>query len=253
MTKVANHVLIMAGGKSERMRASGDLCHKALRTVDGVSLIERNLCHVLSAGLDQIYVAVSANEPSLHDFVASRGRSLVEAAGGSIQCLVETSPKGTAGIACELASLDSDVVVLNVDNLSSIDLAALVEHHQVEQAAMTIAVHQESFQVPLGEVVVDDGRIIDYREKPLYPVSISSGAYVLASRTCGWISPDVRTDIPDLIPMLKSRLETVAAFEHQSLWIDINDAQTLRRAEQLVRQHREEFFTVETTNAVVSK
>ena len=108
---------------------------------------------------------------------------------------------------------------------------------------MTVATHIEGFQIPLGQVLCEGGEIVDYCEKPTLPVRISSGAYVLASRTCTWIDTQQRTDIPDLIPMLQLRKEKIASFEHDSIWIDINDKHTLERAEELVNSHHHEFGT----------
>ena len=234
-------VLIMAGGKSTRMRSTGDQCHKALRTVLGVSLLERNLSHALAAGFRDIFVAVSSHEPSIHAFLSSRGQELATRNQAAISALVEKEPLGTIGIAQRLGALACDIVVLNVDNLTTLNLTAFVAHHQTNKAAMTIATHFQGFQVPLGEVVCDNGRITAYLEKPVHPVRISSGAYVLASRTCNWIENGRRVDIPQLIPMLHAKGESVAAFEHDSLWIDINDADALQRAETLVAEHRQEF------------
>ena len=117
-------------------------------------------------------------------------------------------------------------------------------------AAMTIAVHDEGFQVPLGEVIVEEGQILEYREKPIHPVPISSGAYVLSPEACRLIPPNARLDVPDLIPMLCARFEPVAAFRHESHWIDINDEAKLEKANQLVRTHAAEFeFAIPTSTS----
>ena len=234
-------VLIMAGGKSSRMRESGNACHKALREVGGVSLIERNLTQVLAAGIRDVFVAVSVGEESIQQFVAQRGQDLAHQANASIHLLVEQEPLGTIGIAGQLASLAQEVLVLNVDNLTTLCLRSFVQHHHDNAAAMTIATHIEHFRIPLGEVVVTDDQITAYREKPNHPVRISSGAYVLASRTCSWIEPQQRTDIPALIPLLQAKNESILAFKHSSHWIDINDDDSLARAEQLVGQNKQEF------------
>ena len=234
--------LIMAGGRSERMRASsGNTCHKALRHIHGMSLLERNLRHVLRAGVDQVFVATNPHENSIQDFVRSQAREIAADAGAEISCLIEDQPLGTIGVAQRLANVGSPIIVLNVDNLTTLCLRDLVAHRDETGAAICIATHMEGFQVPLGQVICKDGEITEYREKPIMPVRISSGAYVLASRVCNWIEPNKRTDIPELIPIIQARKERVVAFEHDAVWIDINDADTLSRAEKLVSQHQEEF------------
>ena len=71
--------LIMAGGRSERMRTSGGPLHKALVPVLGVPMIERNLCGFLSEGFHRIVVAISASEQAVAEYVEGRGRALANA------------------------------------------------------------------------------------------------------------------------------------------------------------------------------
>ncbi len=237
-------VLIMAGGKSERMRAGGVAIHKVLREVAGVTLLERNIRQSLYFGFRHILIAVSSSEIDLQEFVQTRGQEIAAKSRARIELLVEQQPRGTIGVARD--ALDSiadgaDLIVLNGDNLSTLSFADLQQHHENVSATLTIAVHDEGFQVPLGEVVVEDGQILEYREKPIHPVLISSGAYVLSPEACRLIPPNARMDVPELIPRLRAQLEPVAAFRHQSHWIDINDEAKLEKASQLVRAHAAEF------------
>lgn len=229
--------LVMAGGRSERMRRSGNSCHKALRQVRGVSLLERNIRYLLEAGIDRIFVSTNQTEHAVVSFIQREATKLVSSVGGSISCLIEHEPLGTIGIAHRLTHEEGPIVVLNVDNLTAIDLTQMISTLEASDAAICIATHLEEFQVPLGQVVCCDGEILEYREKPKLPVRISSGAYVLTSRVCNWISAGRRTDIPELIPMAHARGERVVAHEHDAPWIDINDSETLLRAERLVDQH----------------
>jgi AcrR family transcriptional regulator len=54
-----------------------------------------------------------------------------------------------------LLNLVEPIVVLNVDNLTTIDLDEMIRKHQDANAAVCIATHMEAFQVPLGQVVGD--------------------------------------------------------------------------------------------------
>jgi hypothetical protein len=53
--------------------------------------------------------------------------------------------------------------------------------------------------------------------------------------------PGQRTDIPELVQLLLDSGKVVAAYEHQSAWIDINDAQLVKEAERLVARHLSDF------------
>jgi NDP-sugar pyrophosphorylase family protein len=233
-------VLIMAGGRSERMRSTLGPLHKALVPVLGVPMIERNLRSLLSQGFRELVVACSVDEPAVQDFVRLRGQALAAACGARCEILLETEPLGTIGVARELRDRSSALMVVNVDNLTTLDLRELVSHHRREGVWLTIATHTEPFKIPFGEVVVEDGKIREYREKPTFPVTISSGTYVLSAQACS-ILPPARTDIPELVRTLNEQGKKVSAFRHDSEWVDVNNAFDLDIAERLIAGHQKRF------------
>jgi NDP-mannose synthase len=236
-----NTAVIMAGGQSERMRATLGPHHKALVPVLGVPMLERNLYKLLSAGIDEIVVATSVHEPAIEDFVHTRGRALAKARGATVECFIERQPLGTIGVAGALRDRSDALLVVNVDNLTALDLKGLVHHHRRVGAALTIATHCEPFQIPFGEVKVCDGQITRYAEKPLRRIQVSSGTYVLGSRACELLPSDRRTDIPQLFATLMEHGESIAAFAHEAAWIDVNDAAALDKAERLMLDHAQVF------------
>jgi NDP-mannose synthase len=229
--------IIMAGGRSSRMRATNDSRHKALVPVLGVPMLERNLCALLESGFRDITIAFAADEPAIEAFVATRGKALADARGATVVPYCEIRPLGTIGAVRTYAGRADAVVVVNVDNLTTLDLRALADAHSASGAAMTIATHDEPFAIPFGAVTVEDGDVVEYREKPAYPVRISSGTYVLGARAIAAIRPDAPTGIPELVSTLIANGERVAAFEHDAVWIDVNDAAGVARAEILISDH----------------
>ena len=71
--------LIMAGGRSERMRASLGPQHKALVRVMGLSMLERNICKLLSFGFREIFIAINSHESELECYIETRCRALAAA------------------------------------------------------------------------------------------------------------------------------------------------------------------------------
>jgi dTDP-glucose pyrophosphorylase len=229
--------MIMAGGRSERMRATLSSDHKSLVPVLGIPLLERNLCKLLSAGFRDIIVTMNVCELAIERYVQARGLALATAKGATIECFKESEPLGTIGALGEFRDRAESILVVNVDNLTALDLRELVNHHQRSRAAMTVAVHLETFRIPFGEVLTSEGHIRQYLEKPARQIRISSGTYVLGPRACDLIPKRRRFDVPDLIDALNKNGQPVAAFEHNAPWIDINDVATIVKAEQLVTEH----------------
>jgi NDP-sugar pyrophosphorylase family protein len=229
--------LIMAGGRGERLRASGNFLPKPLVPVGGVALLERNLLVLLSAGFRDIVVAVPSHTPEIAEFVHTRCTMLANARGGGLRIFEEISPLGNIGAASEIAPRDPDLLVVYADNLTLLDLNALVDRHNTEGAALTCAVHWEPTRIPYGEVDVEEGCIVAYREKPERRMLISSGVFVLNTTACSLLPRGRYTDVAWLVNRLLDEQHTVAAFLHDAPWIDVNDAAAVVRAEQLVRAH----------------
>jgi NDP-sugar pyrophosphorylase family protein len=218
--------LVMAGGRSERMRTKHDRSHKALRRVAGRRLIEWNLDALAFFGFTDVYISANNDESELVDWIRNYP---------GVHLLEETEPLGTIGAARLLPEPVTDVVVVNTDNLTDLDLSALAEFHMQCEAAMTIATHEEPFQVPFGRLTIEAGLITAYEEKPRIAVPVSSGTYALNHRAVDLIHANRRTDVPELVAMLLKGNEVLAAWPHSAQWIDVNDDLALARAEEVVR------------------
>jgi NDP-mannose synthase len=234
MTRSTVAALIMAGGRSERMRAGGSAQHKGLRTVLGVPLIERNLRALLCFGFKQLFVAINAQERALATWIEAQGRAVAESQSATLDTLVETEPLGTIGAVASLPHEIDDAVIVNVDNLTSLDLRQFAHYHREHGAAATIATHAQPFPIPFGMLELDGQRVLAYREKPELSVSISSGTYVLDRRAIDRVPLGFRLDVPALVDALLQADETVLAYPHREPWIDINDEAALAHAQRLL-------------------
>jgi NDP-sugar pyrophosphorylase family protein len=214
--------LIMAGGGGSRMSASGVAVPKPLVPVSGISLLERNVSRLQRLGFDQIVVSVSARAASIRAFIADRLPQVSE--------LVETEPLGNIGCA---GQVDADVVlVVYADNLTDLDLNAIVEHHLADGAALTLAIHDESFRMPYGRVRVSNAGVVGYDEKPVLTVTVCSAVAVLGRRALRVLNGPM--GLVDMTNALIKDGERVAAYPHQAPWVDVNDADAILRAETLI-------------------
>jgi NDP-sugar pyrophosphorylase family protein len=233
--------VLMAGGRSQRMRASRGALHKTLVEVLGVPLLERNVCYVLAAGFRDVVVLVSAAESQVIDFVQSRCATLARARGANLECVIEDVPRGTIGGLALLAPRTDSFFVMAADNLTSLDPSKLVNHHRVNAAAMTVATHQWSLRVPFGELALARGWVRSYAEKPVHSFQVSSALYVVGPEVAASIDPGSRCDTPELVARLLDEKRRVAAFAHDSSWVDVNDVVSHAEAEDLVRRRQVEF------------
>jgi NDP-sugar pyrophosphorylase family protein len=226
--------LLMAGGRSERMRAGGDATHKALRRVCGVTLLEHNVVSVLAANVGHVAIAISASEAELRRGVVDIAEPLCRAVGTPCEIVVEERALGNIGAAKLVAGAADHVLVLYVDNLTSLDLRDFLTSHIAGGRAATIATHVETFVDPYGELTIVDDEVIGYAEKPVRRVTVSSGTCALTSAACSAIPDGVPTAAHELFALLRSRGWSVGAYRHDAPWVDVNDEASILRAERII-------------------
>jgi NDP-mannose synthase len=227
--------IIMAGGASARMRADGGN-HKALRVVRDRTLLEWNLLAVLAHDCRDVHVAVNQLATDVISWLRERGRSVVEQHGGVLTLHEERRPMGSIGAVQCLPSSVQHVVVVNVDNLTSLSLSAMHARHVACGAVATVAVHRHQERLLYGAVDQADGWVEAYREKPVWETTVSSGCYVFARAAIDAVEPGERIDQPQLIVRLLGAGARVASFEHEAPWIDVNRPEELETAGAVVDQ-----------------
>jgi NDP-sugar pyrophosphorylase family protein len=106
---------------------------------------------------------------------------------------------------------------------------------------ITVAVHEETFWIPYGEVTLSEDRITGYAEKPERKIWVSSGTYALSPRVREFISLARPTNIADLVACALRAGEWVEAFFHRNAWVDVNDKVDLARAQAMILRNRDRF------------
>ena len=220
--------LILAGGAGVRMRAS---VAKPLVEIRGASLLERNLCALLGAGLRAIWIACRHDQHAIRREIEQLG-SAAGARGAVVRPIVETEPLGTIGAAQQVRGVEA-LLTVNADNLSAIDLGALLAC--ARGADLTLATHDHATQLTYGAIDAAGDRVTAYREKPVTITRIASAICVLGPVALAAI--DGRTGLPELTGRLISAGRRVLAYHHAAPWIDVNEPEDIARAAALVAGH----------------
>jgi NDP-sugar pyrophosphorylase family protein len=230
----------MAGGMGERMRASGVGIPKPLVRVAGTTLLEHNARLLLLWGLRDIVVSISAGAggEQVRRSCAESVQPIVDEAGGDLELLVEQQPLGNIGCAGLLGRRASTVVVVYTDNLTTLNVADVLAAHSASCADLTLACHEQQFQMPYGQLELLGDRVRDYREKPTFNATVASAISVLGAHALRTLPSDSPTGLAQLARRLIDNGRHVVAYRHQEPWVDVNDASGLPVAEGLVSEHR---------------
>ncbi len=219
--------IILAGGKGSRLDPYTRILPKPLFPI-GDKPIASILVHQLqSAGVDEIIMCLGYLADLIRLYFQDGSQF-----GLTIRYSVESEPLGTAGPLRIVNDLEDDFLVVNGDELTTLDFRALYEHHVAMQADMTVAVHKKAVCSSFGVLEIKDGQVTDYAEKPTLNYWASMGIYVINKRILSLIPENKRFDMPNLVQRLLTEHALVVSFESQDLWFDIGTISDLEKAKE---------------------
>ncbi len=125
-------------------------------------------------------------------------------------------------------------MVVNGDELTTLDFGALYQYHLAGQGDITVAVQKKTTITSVGVLETKDGMVTAYSEKPASSYWASMGIYVVNKGVLSLIPADKRFDMPELVQSLLKKEARVLSYESRDLWFDIGTMADLEKA-------REEF------------
>jgi mannose-1-phosphate guanylyltransferase len=223
--------VVLVGGEGTRLRPLTETMPKPLIPLMDRASLDHVLDHLARHGVHEVVLSSSYLEDTFRAFVEARHGDPV------ITWITETEPLGTGGaIVNALGALDDgeSFVALNGDILTDLDLTAMVAAHRTHGAAATIALTHVGDARPFGLVITgDDGRVLEFREKPidLVPGDVNAGTYVLEPEAlAGWDATRAVSIERDVFPSMISGGLPVFGFGSDAYWIDLGTPEKYLRA-----------------------
>jgi dTDP-glucose pyrophosphorylase len=221
-----NWVVLMAGGRGERLRPYTDETPKPLLQVGAKPILDTILENLVSQGFRRIYLSVNY----LAEQIEARfgdGRKW----GAEIRYLRESAPLGTAGALSLLPEAPRHpLVVMNADLVTSVGFGHLLDFHFAHRALATMAVREYDFQVPFGVVQVENERIVEIQEKPTHRFFVNAGIYVLDPAALEFIPREKFFDMPEMFNAMIAGGAKTAVFPIREYWLDIGRHDDFERA-----------------------
>ena len=209
--------ILLAGGKGTRLRPFTATIPKPLLPLGDVPIVEVVIRQLASRGVTRIAISLGH---LAHLFSATIGDGT--RFGVTIDYYIEEEPLGTAGALRLIRDPGEHFLVMNGDLLTTLDYRRLMETHLASDAWATIAVRRREVKIDLGVVITSqDGRLVDYQEKPLIPYDVSMGINIISRRCLALIPTDRKFDMPDLLLAIMGEGHDVLTFKTDCYWQDI--------------------------------
>jgi dTDP-glucose pyrophosphorylase len=220
-------VVIMAGGRGQRLHPLTEATPKPMLAIGGQPLVETIIRSLVSQDLNRIYLSLNYKADVFKDHFGD-GRQL----GADIRYVEEEQWLGTAGALGLLPERpESPVLVMNGDLLTQVNFRNLLAFHAEQKADATLCVREYSVQIPYGVVELDGTQVADIKEKPTRSYFVSAGIYVLSPALLDLVQPGQYLDMPQLLLRARDEGRRISSFPIHEYWLDIGKFDDLERAQ----------------------
>jgi NDP-sugar pyrophosphorylase family protein len=218
-------VLIMAGGRGQRLRPLTDKVPKPLLRVGSKSIVERLIAAVAAAGVREVFLAVNYKAEVFEQRLGS-GETL----GVSLSYIREEQAMGTAGALSLLPDRPKGpILVLNGDVLTTVDFPSLFDFHWRHRPVVTIAGVEHVSHIPYGVLRRAEHYLLSVEEKPVRRDLCSAGIYVVEPEVLRLLDPKEPVDMPELLADLLADGQPIQIFPVLEEWYDIGGTTELER------------------------
>lgn len=220
-------VFIMAGGFGKRLAPMTDDCPKPMLPVAGIPLLERIVSQLSELGFKELYLSVHYLSEKIINYFDNGHKW-----GVNIHYVCEDKPLGTAGALSLLPGDVSgdDLIVMNGDVLTSLNVKHLLSYHHDNNALATMAIRKYPYKIPCGVVSVEGDNLIKLVEKPTKYYFISAGIYVLNKTALEYVNKNQYLDMPDLLDLLLQKKQIVKTFPIHEDWLDVGRKSDFNKA-----------------------
>ncbi|MBL4594182.1 MAG: nucleotidyltransferase family protein [Flavobacteriales bacterium] len=212
-------VVIMAGGKGERLKPITNLIPKPLVPVGKKAFVEIIMDTFKAHGINNFHMSVNHKAELIKQYFEDKPEY-------SISYYNEDKPLGTAGsLHLMKESINSTFFISNCDILIDQDYSEILRYHQENGNDLTAVAAVKTYSIPYGTMEVEkDGLLKELKEKPTTTYYVNAGLYILEPHLLAEIPTDEFYHITHLMEKIKDRGGKVGVFPvSEGSWMDIGE------------------------------
>ena len=219
-------VMIMAGGKGERLRPLTYKIPKPLVEINNETILEHNLKRLDMFGINNINISIRYLGQQIKDFVKEKRFNHLK-----ISFVEEDFPLGTAGSLSKLKSVSNDkIILMNSDILTNINYEELCVFFENKKADLVVVTIPYEVNLPYAVLDINSEKIESLKEKPTYTYYSNGGIYMMKRNVLKYIPKDQKFDATELIELLIQKRKKVVSYILHDYWIDIGKKEDLEKA-----------------------
>ncbi len=172
----------MAGGRGTRISELFPNIPKPLIPIEGIPVLEREICSLASQGFTDIVLTVSYLHEKIEEHFGDGSKW-----GVHIEYFVEDSPLGNAGALFQL-NLTEDFLLLNADAVFDVDFNRMAAFHKAHGGLVTLFTHPNSHPYDSGLILANEqGQVEQWLAKEddrprYYKNRVNAGLHVISPK-----------------------------------------------------------------------
>ncbi len=211
-------VVIMAGGKGNRLEPFTKVLPKPLIPVGDKPFVEHIMDKFNQFGMQQFYLSIFYKANLIRAYFKDHTMPY------TMSFFEEVFPMGTIGALSLIKDkLNTSFFVSNCDILVHTNYADIAAYHKENKNDLTLVGSMKHYRIPYGILEIKNGGELEQiKEKPELDFLVSTGLYVMEPRILSLIRENQHMDITDLMGALKKEKYKIGVFpvgEHD--WVDI--------------------------------
>ena len=223
MEKVA---VVLAGGKGTRLRPYTIVLPKPLVPINDFPVLELILRQLRSNGFTRIVVAVNHLAELIMAYFGDGSRWDLK-----IEYSMESTPLGTIGPLKIIQNLPENVLLLNGDVITDLDIASFYDDHVTSKNLFTVAGYKRELKSEYGVLDIDEsGKLTGFREKPSFELFVSMGIYMVNTSLVDQIPEGINYGFDNLMRDLLAGGRQVKVHIHDGYWLDIGRPEDFEKA-----------------------
>jgi NDP-sugar pyrophosphorylase family protein len=220
-------VVIMAGGKGQRLLPLTEQTPKPMLKVGEKPIIEHNIDRLALFGIDDFWISINYLGDQIKSYFGDGSSKNIK-----ISYVTENRPMGTLGAVSQIHDFKHEfVLIMNSDLLTNLDYEHFFLDFLKYDADMAVVTIPYQVNIPYAVLETEEGRVLNFKEKPTYTYFSNGGIYLVKRYLFNYLPKGEFFNATDLIDVLIKKEKKVYSYPLIGYWLDIGSPSDFERAQ----------------------
>lgn len=239
---MCKRAVILAGGIGKRLYPYTSIFPKPLLPIGNNPILQIIIEQLISFNFTHITLAVNHQAELIKTFFGDGSRF-----GIKIDYSLEIIPLSTIGPLGLIKDLPDNFLIMNGDILTDLNFMRFYDEHLSGGNIFSVAGYMREIKSEYGVLELnDESNLINFKEKPIFPLIVSMGVYIANKKIIDLIPHNVAYGFDHLMLDLIKIKKPAKVFLHNGYWQDIGRPDDYLKAISDFEEKKLSFYTYES-------